>query len=341
MAKSDYLLSREAGDDPNDLRDINLVREIEMAAITQLSNERVVYLNGEILPESQGSVSIHDRGFKFGDAAFDTARTFGHRMFRLKEHVERLYRSLRYLRIDPGLSPAELIEISEDVLQRNLHLIDEQEDYWVSQRVTRGEEVVGGDLSEHGNPTVIVECVPLPLKARAALFRDGIKVVVPPVRRIPPDALSPRTKTHNYLNLVIGDLGAKAMNPDAWAILLDVNGNLSEGVGCNFFMVQDGKLLTPIARYVLPGISRQTAMELAEKQGIPVEEKDIDLFDAYNADEMFLTSTSLCICPVSSIDGVEIGGGKVPGPVTKALTDAFVRLVDYDFVRQYLRYLDD
>jgi branched-chain amino acid aminotransferase len=96
-----------------------------MAAITQLSNQRVVYLNGEILPESQGSISIHDRDFKFGDAAFDTTRTFGHRIFRLKEHVERLYRSLRYLRIDPGLSPAEMIEISEDVLQRNLHLIDE------------------------------------------------------------------------------------------------------------------------------------------------------------------------------------------------------------------------
>ena len=129
-----------------------------------------------------------------------------------------------------------------------------------------------------------MECVPLPLKARAPLFRDGIKVVVPPVRRIPPDALSPHTKTHNYLNLVIGDLGAKAMNTDAWAVLLDVNGNLSEGAGCNFFMVQDGKLLTPLARYALPGISRQTVMELAEKQGILVEKKSIDLFDAYNAE---------------------------------------------------------
>ncbi len=125
MATSDYILPREVGDDLNDVRDINLIREIEMAAITQLSNQRVVYLNGEILPESQGSISIHDRDFKFGDAAFDTTRTFGHRIFRLKEHVERLYRSLRYLRIDPGLSPAEMIEISEDVLQRNLHLIDE------------------------------------------------------------------------------------------------------------------------------------------------------------------------------------------------------------------------
>lgn len=308
--------------------------------MSQLLNERVAYFNGRIVPESQALVSFHDRGFKFGDAAFDTTRTFGHRIFKLKEHIERLYRSLRYLRIDPGLSPAQTIEITEEVVKRNLQLINADEDYWVSQRVSRGSDVVGGELSEHTGPTVIVECTPLPLKARAPLFRDGIKVVVPPVRRISPDALSPRAKSQNYLNLIVGDLEARGVDSEAWAILLDANGNMSEGVGCNFFIVQNGTVMTPRSRFVLPGISRQTVIELAGEKGIPVEEKDIDLFDAYNADEMFLTSTSLCICGARSLDGVEIGGGRIPGPVTKALTNAYVELVGYDFVAQYLKHLD-
>jgi branched-chain amino acid aminotransferase len=301
-----------------------------------LANERVIYLNGEIVPESQAVISVHDRGFKFGDAAFDTTRTFGHRIFKLKEHIDRFYRSLKYLRLDPGMTRDEMAAVSRDVLARNLHLLDADEDYWVSQRVTRGEEVVGGDLSEHGRPTVIVECVPLPLKARAQLFRDGIRVVVPHVRRVSPDALSPRAKTHNYLNLINGDLEVKALDPGAWAVLLDEHGNLSEGVGCNFFMVEGGRLVTPRAKYVLPGISRQTVMELAAEEGIPVEERDIDLFDACNADEAFLTSTSLCVCPVNCINGHAMGAGGIPGPVTRRLTDAYIRLVGHDFVQQYL-----
>lgn len=308
--------------------------------MSQLANERVAYFNGRIVPESQVLVSFHDRGFKFGDAGFDTTRTFGHRIFKLKEHVERLYRTLRYLRIDPGLFPAQTIEITEEVVRRNLHLINADEDYWVSQRVSRGSDVIGGELSEHTAPTVIVECTPLPLKARAPLFRDGIKVVVPPVRRISPDALSPRAKSQNYLNLIVGDLEVKGVDSEAWAILLDANGNLSEGVGCNFFTVENGTVMTPKSRFVLPGISRQTVIELAHKNDIPIVEKDIDLFDAYNADEMFLTSTSLCICGVRSLDGVEIGGGRIPGSVTKVLMDAYVELVGYDFVAQYLKHLD-
>ena len=106
-----------------------------MAALT---NERVAYFNGRVVPESDVLIPFRDRGFLFGDAAFDTARTFRHRPFRLKEHVDRLYRSLRYLRIDPGLTPAETVEITEQVLARNLHLLDADDDYWVTQRVSRG-----------------------------------------------------------------------------------------------------------------------------------------------------------------------------------------------------------
>jgi branched-chain amino acid aminotransferase len=207
--------------------------------------ERIAYFNGRFVPEREVLVPFRDRGFKYGDAVFDTTRTFGHRIFRLQEHLERLYRSLRYLRIDPGIGLPELKRITEEVLHRNLPLLEPDDDYWVTQRVTRGLDP--GDRATFGQsgPTVIVECLPLPLRERATLYRNGIRVVVPSVRRAPPDSLSARTKTNNYLNVVMGDLEAKARDPEAWAILLDVNGNLAEGIGSNVFLVRDGAVYTP------------------------------------------------------------------------------------------------
>jgi len=178
-----------------------------------------------------------------------------------------------------------------------------------------------------GSPRVRVRARPRP------------RVVVPSVRRTAPDALSARTKTHNYLNVIAGDLEVKARDPEAWAILLDVHGNLAEGIGSNVFLVQGGTVSTPREQFVLPGVSRQTVIELARESGIPLVEKDLDLFDAYNAEEAFLTSTSLCVCPVQSVNGVRVGDGRVPGPVTRRLTEAYCRLVDHDFVAQYLKHL--
>jgi branched-chain amino acid aminotransferase len=222
------------------------------------ASERIAYFNGRFVPESQVLIPFRDRGFKFGDAVFDTTRTFGHRIFKLREHVDRLYRSLRYLRIDPGLSPAAMIEVTDDVLRRNLPLLEPDDDYWVTQRVSRGLDPGEREIWGQDGPTVIVECVPLPLRERASLFRDGIRVVVPSVRRTPPDALSPRVKTHNYLNLIAGNLEVKARDPEAWAILLDTHGNLAEGLGSNIFLVQHGTVYTPREQFVLAGISRET-----------------------------------------------------------------------------------
>jgi branched-chain amino acid aminotransferase len=309
--------------------------------MSDLSNQRIAYFNGRYVPESQVLVPFRDRSFKYGDAAFDMTRTFDGRPFKLKEHIERFYRSLRYLRIDPGLSPSEMIAISEEVVARNAHLRPKDGDWWVGQRVSRGVDAVGDEGWEQTGPTVIVECQPLPLAQRAPLFRDGIEVIVPSVRRTSPSALSPRAKTHNYLNTIMADLEVKAENPKAWSVLLDENGNLAEGIGSNIFLVQAGRLYTPREHYVLPGVSRQTVMDLAREIGIPCEEKDLDMFDAANADEIFLTSTSLCLCPVRSVNGQAVGDGRVPGPVTKRLTEAYIRFVGCDFVAQYLGKLKD
>ncbi len=306
------------------------------------ANERICYFNGKYVPESEVRVPFRDTSWVYGDGAFDMTRTFGHKIFRLAEHIERFYRSLRYLRIDPGLSPAEMIAISEEVFERNRHLLGPNDDYWLGQRVSRGIKKVEGDNWDHYGPTVIVECMPLPLKQRAKLFRDGIKVVTPSQRRIAPDMLSPRAKTHNYLNLIVASREVETLDPEAWAVLLDVNGNLAEGLGSNIFLVRDGALLTPREQYVLPGVSRRTVMELAREAGIEVVEADLDLYDAYNAEECFLTSTSLCICPVRSINGNRIGPeGRVWGPMTRRLADAYIRLVGFDFVQQYLDRIDE
>lgn len=305
--------------------------------MSNLSNQRVAYFNGSIVPESEVRVSFRDRGFKYGDAVFDMTRTFGHRVFKLKEHIDRFYNSLRYVRIDPGMSPGEMIRLSEEVLERNMHLLGPDDDYWLGQRVSRGVDAAPGETKEREGATVIIECSPLPLKGRARLYRDGIDVVVPPTRRTPPESLSPRAKTHNYLNMIVGELEAKSDDPDVWAVLLDTSGNLAEGIGSNIFIVKDGAIRTPRAKFVLPGVSRQTAIDLAKAEGFPMEEADIDLFDAYIADEIFLTSTSLCICPVRSINGAKVADGAVPGPVTKRLIEAYCRFVDFDFLGQYLR----
>lgn len=316
------------------------------AKTTQISGkpragERVAYFNGKIVPESQVLVPFRDRGFKYGDAVFDMTRTFGHRIFKLEEHIDRFQNSLKYVQIDSGLTKKQWVDNTMAVLEANMHLLGPDDDFWVGQRVSRGVDLVGGDMWETaGGPTVIIECMPLPLKARARLYRDGIDVVIPSVRRVPPQSVSPRAKSHNYLNLIMGDLEAKAMNKEAWAILLDIDGNLAEGIGSNIFTVKDGKLRTPRVQNVLGGISRETAIELAAKLDIPFEEADLDIFDATTADEVFLTSTSLCICGVRTVQGARIGDGKVPGPITKALQDAYVDFVDFDWVGQYLRRLE-
>ncbi|CAI8015082.1 Putative branched-chain-amino-acid aminotransferase [Geodia barretti] len=241
-------------------------------------NEPIVFLNGELIPESQAGIPIRDRGFIYGDAVFDAARTFNGVPFKLTEHVKRLFDSLRYVRIDPGIDTVEMEHWSRQVVEHNYPLLPSGQDI-------------------------------------------------------------PRAKTHNYLNLVLGDLEAQGTDPGSWAVLLDEAGNLTEGRGSNIFLVKDGTVATPKGQYVLEGITRSTVLDLADGLGMETSECDLDLFDAYTADEAFLTSTSLCICPVSAINGTAIGDGRPPGAVTRNLMRAFSDLAGMDFEEQYLAHL--
>ena len=301
------------------------------------SQENVVFFNGQILPEKDVGIPIRDRGFIYGDAVFDATRTFSGRTFKLREHIHRLYSSMKYLRIDPGMTPEEMERWSLEVVNHNHPLLPAGQDMWVMQRVSRGVE-----SSEPGaamRPTVLIESHAIPFARRASLYRDGISVVTPSVPRIPPRFLSPRAKTHNYLNLIMGDLEVQDTDPNAWSVLLDEEGNLTEGRGSNIFLVKDGTVSTPQGRFVLEGITRGVVMDLALGLDLPVAETDLDLYDAYTADEAFMTSTSLCICPISKVNGAAVGEGQVPGPVTQQLMAAFSDLAGMDFVGQYLSHL--
>ncbi len=310
--------------------------------MVERGNERVAWFNGDFMSENQVKIPFRDLSWIYGDGCFDMTRSFDHKLFKVKEHVQRLYRSLKYLRIDPGFGPERMVALTEELFERNRHLLGADEDYWIGQRISRGVKNVPGDNLDYHGPNVVLECLPLPLVQRAKLFKEGIRVVVPSHRRTPPESLTPRAKTHNYLNMIVANQEVQSIDPEAWAVLLDINGNLAEGMGSNIFVVREGTLLTPREKFVLPGVSRQTVIDLARDEGIPVAETDIDLYDSYTADEMFLTSTSLCICPVTNINGVEIGpNDQVWGPVTKQLADAYSRFVGCDFVGQYLRRYQD
>ncbi len=300
------------------------------------NTEPIVFLNGALVPESQAGIPIRDRGFIYGDAVFDAARTFSGIPFKLTEHVKRLYDSLRYVRIDPGIGMEEMEDWSRKVVEHNYPLLPPGQDMWVMQRITRGVEGPG-----EAAPTVLIETHAIPFVSRAPLYRDGARVTTPSVPRVPPRFMSPRAKTHNYLNLVLGDLEAQGTDPGSWAILLDEAGNLTEGRGSNIFLVKDGAVATPKGQYVLEGITRRTVLDLADGLGMETTERDLDLFDAYTADEAFLTSTSLCICPVSSVNGTGIGDGNTPGPVTRRLMKSFSDIAGMDFEEQYLSHLRD
>ncbi|NMM45228.1 hypothetical protein HH303_12110 [Rhodospirillaceae bacterium KN72] len=301
------------------------------------TQERLTYLNGSFVPESRALLSFRDAGFVYGDSVFDTARTFNGKIFKLKEHVDRLFESLDYIRLDIGMDRQEVFDATEELVARNRHLLGPDEDYWVSQRVSRGANAIDGEPPIQDGPTVVIECTPLPLRARATMFRDGIDAVIAPLKRIPPEALSPNAKTNNYLNSKLAQMEVTAIRPGAWALQLDIRGYIAEGIGCNAFFVKDGTVYTPRTDYVLPGISRAVVLDLCRDHNIPAVEMDISYQFAANAQEAFFTSTSLCLCPLRSLNGRNYLG--MAGPVAKRLLGLYSDLAGLDIAGQYLAHL--
>jgi branched-chain amino acid aminotransferase len=278
----------------------------------------------------KAAISVFDRGLRWGDAVYDVERTFRHKVFRLRDHMLRLERSLRYARIEPPLSIAQIEETVEELVRRNSPCIVPESDMDVVQIITRGTVDAGSP------PNIVMYCKELEWARLARDLRDGVRCVISSTRRIPHQCLSPNAKIANKMSQMVAEQEVKALDPEARALMLDIHGNLAEEASANLFFAAGGRLFTPSLANCLPGISRRVTMELAAKLGLAVEEGVYAPFNLLNADEAFLTSTSPCLFGVTHVSGARIG--KVfPGPLTRRLTEAWKELVGLDFVEQACR----
>jgi branched-chain amino acid aminotransferase len=293
--------------------------------------EYQVWVNGTYHPRSQATLSFMDRGLRSSDVIFDTSRTFNGSIYRLRRHIERLGRSLAYMRLDPGYSLNEIEALTLEVAARNEPLRPPGDDYFITQIITRGHGFRANLATE---PTVAIWIDPITWSIFAPLYERGVHLIIPKIRAYSPDQVDPKIKHYNRLNFVLAELEVTDVDPDAFALLVDRAGNVAEAVNIgNIFIVTDGVLRTPSDRSVLQGVSRETVLELAADLAIPAREEDLQPYDVYTADEAFVTNSNHCICPVGRVDHRPIGAG-VPGPVTAKLLAAWSDRVGLDVVRQ-------
>lgn len=289
-----------------------------------------VWVNGDYVARSQATISMLDRGFRLGDVVFDTSRTFNGKVFRLRDHLERLYRSLQYTRIDPGLSMDEMERITLDVVRHNESMREPSgDDYMITQIVTRGV----GPVQNPSNPNISIWIDPLGSPRYAPLYKTGAHVVIPKTRSYTAEQIDPKVKHYSRLNFVMAELEATDVDPEAFPLLLDTDGNIAEGIGANFFLVSNGVLKTAKDNDILQGVSRMMVFNLAEQLNIPVVEEDLQPYDVYTADEAFMSSTPYCILPVGRVDNRPLGDG-LPGPITEQLLAAWSERVGLDIVDQ-------
>ena len=299
--------------------------------------EYTSYFNGAYIPAGDVKIDPTDRGFVVGDVVFEVARTFNGKTFRLKEHIDRLYRSLKYTRIDSGLSQDEMVDISEEVVRRNEPLRSEVGDFTVHQFVTRGPNGPGPWANSAGPATVCVRIAPVSFDRYARYFGLGVHGVIPKIRSYSSESLDPKIKHYSRMNFNLAEMEVADVDPEAWPILTDLDGYLTEGTGYNVLLVKDGVIRTPTDRAILQGVSRGMVFDLARQLEVPVVEEDLQPYDLYNADEAFLSTTSPCVLPITRADNRQIGDGK-PGPISQQLLAAWSEAVGVGIVDQALTF---
>lgn len=287
---------------------------------TTSTEEPVLYVNGAYLPAADAKISVFDHVILYGDGVYDTMVAWQDAVFRLDEHLERLYESAHAVKIVIPLALAELREVILETIRRNA-----LPNAYVKVVVTRG---VGKQplLAPHDcEPGVIVFAVPYVSQAGARDADDAISMIVSSMRRVPNESLSTRVKSCNYLNHVLMRLEANEAGADE-ALELDLEGYVCEAPGYNVFCAKKGVLTTP-ADNILRGITRQTVIDLAEQAGVEVRVGRVEPFDFYTADEAFLTSTAGGVVPIGRLDSRVVGDGR-RGPITRRLQDAYQALLE-------------
>lgn len=282
--------------------------------------ETIVYISGKYVPEAEARISVFDHVILYGDGVYDTMCAWNHMVFKLDEHVDRLFESAHAVRLVIPLAKKKMKEVILETVRRN-----KLRNAYVKIIVTRGVGPQPLMSPKDCEPAVIVFAVPYMSLVGTEGEDKGIKMIVSSLRRIPNECISTKIKSCNYLNHILMRMEANEAGADD-AIELDMEGYVCEAPGYNVFMVKEGILYTP-GENILVGITRQTVIELAEKAGIRVVEGRIQVFDLYNADEAFLSSTAGGIFAVGEIDGRIIADGKA-GPVTKMMGKNYHALLE-------------
>ncbi|AKF94955.1 branched-chain-amino-acid transaminase [Brevibacillus laterosporus] len=290
--------------------------------------QQLIYLNGEFVEKENAKISVYDHGFLYGDGIFEGIRVYNGNIFRLQEHIERLYESALSIMLVIPMKIEEMMDAVVETVRKN-----ELRDAYIRLVISRGDGDLGLDprSCKRANIVIIVEQLRL---FPQELYKTGLKIVTVPTRRNKPDALNPKIKSLNYLNNVMVRMEA-SMAGVSEALMLNSEGYVTEGSGDNIFLVKKGVIYTPPTYLgALDGITRQAIMDIARELGYVVKEEPFTRHDVYIADEVFLTGTAAEVISVSEVDARVIRDGK-PGPVTKQLLEEFRRYVQEDGVKVY------
>lgn len=278
-----------------------------------------VYISGSLYPKPEAKISVYDHGLLYGDGVFEGMRSYGGKVFRLSEHLDRLWQSAQAILLEIPMSTEEM----EAAVYQTLRANDIQDGY-IRLMVTRGAGALGLDPYKTSDPQVIIIADSITLYP-SEYYENGLEIVTASTIRNHPAALSPRIKSLNYLNNILAKIeGLQAGCVEA--LMLNTKGEVAECTGDNIFLVREETLLTPpVDAGILEGITRAAVIELADDQGIPVRETTLTRHDVYIADECFLTGSAAEVIPVVKIDNRVIGSGS-PGPITRRLLEKFHEL---------------
>lgn len=294
-------------------------REASRTTETKPTMSRKIFISGKLVPQEDAKISVYDHGLLYGDGVFEGLRSYGGKVFRLEEHVERLYDSAKAIWLTIPMSEAEMSAAINDTVRAN-----DLQDGYIRVIVTRGAGSLGLDPNKCTSPQVIIIADTISLYP-AELYEKGLAIVTVSVMRMNPAALNPRIKSLNYLNNILAKIeGLQAGCIEA--LMLNHKGEIAECTGDNIFLVRKGVLYTPpIDAGILEGVTRDAVIDLAREAGIEVREIPLTKHDVYIADEVFLTGTAAEVIPVVKVDSRTIGAGK-PGPMTLDLKKRFHKL---------------
>jgi branched-chain amino acid aminotransferase len=278
-----------------------------------------IYIDGTFYEQSEAKISVFDHGVLYGDGVFEGIRFYQDRVFRLDEHMDRLWDSAKAIALDIPMSRAALIEATLDTIRENdLH------DGYIRLLVTRGVGSLGLSPDSCRRPSIVIIAATIALYPES-LYEKGLTLATCSVRRIPPAALSPRIKSLNYLNNILAKIEAQQAGA-AEGVMLNEQGYVAECTGDNLFVIKNGVISTPpVNAGILAGVTRSVVFELASNGGIPIKEEDLTRYDILVADECFLTGTAAEVIAAVQLDRRPIGNGQ-PGPITLKLVEEFRRL---------------